>query len=182
VNSAHDQPGGGATQSFVGGVITWTGGGGAAEHEVSGDTVKFDSGQVNTVGLALNGNVQLAVNRNGTFTINGHVHNSGIDPISYVMVIMLVTAPGDAFQIRHDGHVDANVKPIPIGDPNDPISATGNLAGVTDHWNDIVASGRLLVTLTGQGEFEAAVTDLLAEAAKEAAAAGVQAIVTAIAA
>ena len=95
----HDQTGGGRTQRFQGGVITWTGTGGAAEHEVSGDTVKFDSGQVNVPGaLPLNGNVQLVVQRNGTFNFTTHAHDSGLGNISYAMAAVLVTSPGDAFQ------------------------------------------------------------------------------------
>src|ERR1035437_1952064 len=75
--SEHDQPGFGRTQRFQGGVITWTNtGGDAAEHEVSGDTVRFDSGQVN-IDVPLNGNVQLVVQRNGNFTFTTSAHDSG---------------------------------------------------------------------------------------------------------
>ena len=146
------------------------------------DQLHFDSGQVNS-NLALNGNAQLLLKRDGAFTLTGHVHGSGADPIDYGMVITLATAPGDAFQVHHEGNVPGNVIPNPIDpDPNDNFFGTGNLVGVTERWNDIVASGRILGTLTGVDKLESAVADLLAEAAKEAAAAGVKAIISAIAA
>jgi uncharacterized protein with LGFP repeats len=181
--SEHDQPGGGRTQRFQGGVITWTPGGGAAEHEVSGDTVKFDSGQVNS-DLPLNGSVQLVVNRNGNCDFTCSAHDSGLSNIDYSIAAVLVTSPGDAFQFAHSGHVEGTTAGIPFGTPqrNDHFFSSGHDAGVAAHFDDIVASGRLLVVLTGTDKLVGALNDLLAEAAKEAAAAGIKALVSVIAA
>lgn len=178
-----DQAGGGRTQKFQAGVITWTSTGGTAEHEVSGDTAKFDSGQVNS-DLPLNGNVQLVVQRNGTFTFTTSAHDSGFDNISYGIAAILVTAPGDAFQFEHSGHVEGTSAGLPFGTPqrNDHFFTSGQNPALTAKFDDIVSSGRLLVTLTGTDKLIGALNDLLAEAAKEAAEAGIKALVSVIAA
>lgn len=177
---AHAQTGGGATQRFQGGVITWTGAGGSAAHEVSGDTVKFDSGQVNS-DLPLNGNVQLVIQRNGSFSFTTHAHDSGFSNVSYGMVAVLVTSPGDAFQFQHTGHLEGTSGNL-FGSPqrNDDSFTPGQNPALTAKWDDIVASGRLLVTLTGTDKLVGAINDILAEGAKEAAAAGIKALVTVV--
>jgi uncharacterized protein with LGFP repeats len=183
VESAHAQAGGGATQRFQGGVITWTSTGGPAEHEVSGDTVKFDSGKVNS-NLPLNGSVQLVVQRSGNFTFTCNAHDAGFDNISYAMVAILVTAPGTAFQFVHNGHVEGTSAGLPLGTPqrDDHFFASDNNPGIVAHFDEIIASGRLLATLTGEDKLAGAIQDLLAEAAKEAAEAGIKALVEVIAA
>jgi LGFP repeat len=180
--SEADQPGGGKTQRFQGGVITWNNTGGAAEHEVSGDTVKFDSGQVNS-NLPLNGNVQLIVQRNGTFTFTGSAHDSGFDNISYGIGAVLITAPGDAFEFKHSGHVEGTSAGLPFGTPqrDDHFVITGQNPVLTAKFDDIVKSGRLVATLTGTDKLQGALQDLLVEAAKEAVQAGIQVGVAAIA-
>jgi plastocyanin len=163
-------------------VITWTNTGGAAEHEVSGDTVRFDSGQVNS-DLPLNGNVQLVVQRNGTFTFTTSAHDSGADNISYGIAAILVTAPGDAIEFVHSGHVEGTFAGLPFGTPqrNDRFFTVGQNPFLTTRFDDIIASGRLLVTLTGTDKLVGAINDLLAEAATAAAQGGIKALVAAIA-
>jgi uncharacterized protein with LGFP repeats len=102
--SEHEQKGGGRSQRFERGVITWTNTGGPAEHEVSGDVVKFDSGQVNS-DLAMNGHVQLVVKRDGSFSLTTHVHDSGFSNISYLLSAVLVTSAADGFSFQHSGHL-----------------------------------------------------------------------------
>jgi uncharacterized protein with LGFP repeats len=181
VEPEHDQAGGGRTQRFQAGVITWTGSGGAAEHEVSGDTVTFNSGPV-TSDLPLGANVQLVVQRNGTFTLSTHAHDSGFDNISYVISAILVTARGDAFTFEHVGHVEGTSAGLPFRTPqrNDDFLVTGQNAAITSKWEDIVASGRLMVRLTGSDKLVGAINELLAEAAAEAAKAGIKAVVALI--
>jgi uncharacterized protein with LGFP repeats len=180
VGSEHDQKGGGRTQRFERGVTTWTNTGGPAEHEVSGDVVKFDSGQVNS-DLAMNGNVQLVVKRDGSFSLTTHVHDSGFSNISYGLSVVLVTSAGDGFTFQHSGHIQGT-SGNPFGPQrNDDFFNTGQNPAIAAKWDNIVESGRLLVNLTGEDKLASALTDLLAEAAKQAAQAGVKALVAVIA-
>ena len=176
IESEHDQAGGGRTQRFQNGVITWTAGGGPAEHEVSGDSATFSSGPV-TSDLPLGGSVQLVVQRNGTFTFSSHAHDSGFDNIAYGFVAILVTAPGDAIQFAHNGHLEGTSGSL-LGSPQrtDNFFTTGRNDSITAHYDAIVSSGRLLVRLTGQDKLSGAITDLLAEAATDLAKAGISAV------
>lgn len=183
VEAEHDQAGGGRTQRFQGGVVTWTPGGGAAEHAVSGDTATFDSGPV-TSDLALGGNVKIVMQRDGTFTMSTHAHDSGFDNIAYAYAIVLATARGDAFTFAHAGHVEGTSAGLPFGTPqrNSDFFVTGHDPRITEKWDDIVASARLSCQLTGVDKLAGALNDLLAKAATAAAEAGIKAIVQLIAA
>ena len=175
VGSEHDVPGA-RVQQFQGGVMTWTASDGASAHAVSGDTVKFDSGQVNS-DLAQNGNVQLVIQRNGTCTFSTHVHDSGASDIDYAMVAILATSAGDRFSFAHKGKIHGI-----IGNRDDDLSTPGQDPALAAAFNDIVASGRLLPKLTGDDKLFGAIEDLLSDAAKQLAAAGIKALVTVIAA
>lgn len=183
IEAEHDQAGGGRTQRFQGGVITWTGGGGAAEHEVSGDTVTFESGAV-TSDLPLGGTVHVVMQRNGMFTFSTHAHDSGFANITYAYEVVVATARGDAFTFTHSGHVEGTGAGLPFGTPqrNSDLSTTGQNPEITAKWDDIVQSGRLLAKLTGQDVLTRALNDLLADAAKAAATAGAAAVIALIAA
>jgi hypothetical protein len=181
VEAEHDQAGGGRTQRFQRGVITWTGSGGAAEHEISSDTATFESGPV-TSDLPLGGYVHLVVQRNGTFTYSGHAHDSGFDNIEYVMLAVLVTATGTAFKLQHSGHVEGTAAGLPLGTPNrnDDFTDTGRNDQLTHEWDHIVESGKLLTYLSGVDKTQQGLSDLLESAAKAVAAAGIAALVTLI--
>jgi hypothetical protein len=181
IEAEHDQGGPGRSQSFQAGVITWNGSEGAAEHQVSGDTMVFDPGPV-TSDLPLGGFVHVVVQRNGTVTITTHAHDSGFDNIDYTFSIILFTARGDAFSYQQTGHVEGTTAGLPFGTPqrNSDFTQTGNNPAVTAKWDDLVASGRLIVKLSGQDKLVGALNDLLAQAAQAAAGAGIKALVSLI--
>jgi hypothetical protein len=177
MGSEHDLPGIRA-QNFQGGVMTWTGSDGASAHAVSGNTVTFDSGRLNVPDpVALSGNVQLVFQRDGNFVFTTHAHDSGASSIDYGVVALLVTSSGRAFKFVRTGSISgspfsgANDDPDPIKGQNPELAAA---------FDDIVASGRLLAQFTGTDKLLGAIEDLLADAAKQLAAAGVKALVTAI--
>jgi hypothetical protein len=174
VASARDQRGG-AIQHFQGGVITWTPSGGPVDH-VPGDTIQFDSGQVNVPGaLPLNGNIGLGIQRDGSFTFNTHVHDSGLGSIEYAMAATLVTSAGSVFEFVHQGTVDG------LGSNRlDDLSTANQNPALATAFEDILTSGRLRPALTGTDNLVKAIGDLVAEAGKELAAAGVKALVTVI--
>jgi LGFP repeat len=176
VLSPQDHPGG-AIQHFQGGVITWTPEGGPVE-QAPGDTIRFDSGQVNVPGsLPLNGNVGVVVQRNGAFTFDTHVHNSEKLPgsIDYAMVVILVTSAGNVFEFVHKGTVDGL-----FSDRQDDQSTSDQNPALAAAFDDILTTGRLQPTLTGKDNLVGAITDLIGEAVKELAAAGIKALVTVI--
>lgn len=154
---------------------------GRAEHEVTNDTVTFDSGPL-TSNLPLGGNAHIVMQRNGTFTFSTHAHDSGFDNISYSISAIVITAPGEAFQLVHSGHVEGTSAGLPFGTPNrnDDFFVTNSNPAITAKWDDIVASGRLVASLTGTDKLASAINDLLAEAAKAAAVADITALVSLI--
>lgn len=166
---------GGAIQRFQRGVITWTPGGGPVDR-VPGDSIQFDSGQVNVPGsLPLNGNVGLGIQRNGSFTFNTHVHDSGLGKIDYAMATTLVTAAGSIFPFSHTGTVDG------FGSNRaDDISTPGQNPDLAAAFDDILTSGRLNAVLTGKDLLVGAISDLVTEATKELAQEGIKALVTTI--
>lgn len=174
VSSAHDQKGG-AIQHFQGGVITWTPAGGPVDH-VPGDTIQFDSGQINVPGsLPLNGNVGLGVRKDGTFTFNTHVHDSGLGSIDYAMAATLVTSAGSVFEFVHKGTVHG------FGSGRgDDLSTTDQNPALATAFEDILTSGRLRAALTGEDKLVDAITGLVEDAAKDLAAQGLKALVTVI--
>ena len=174
IEAEHDQGGPGRTQRFQGGVITWNGSEGAAEHIVSGDTIVFDPGPV-TSDLPLGGFVHVVAQRNGTVTITTHAHDSGFDNIDYGFSIILFTARGDAFSYQHSGHVEGTSAGLPFGTPqrNSDFTQSGVNPAVAAKFDDLIASGRLLVKLSGKDKLSSAINDLLAQAATAAAVAGI---------
>jgi hypothetical protein len=183
VEPEHDQAGGGRTQGFQRGVITWTARDGAAVHAVSGDSVTFDSGPV-TSDLALGGAVHLVVQRNGNFTLSTHAHDSGFDNIDYGMSAVLVTATGNAFTFEHIGHVEGTSAGLPFGTPrrDDDFTVTGRNPAITGAWDSIVSSGRLLPHLSGKDKLAAGLNDLLAQAATALEGVAINAVVALVAA
>ncbi len=183
IEAEHDQIGGGRTQRFQNGVITWTGADGAAEHEVAGNSATFETGPL-TSDLPLGGQAHLVVRRDGTFTFSTHAHDSGFDNIEYALSALLVTKAGDGFLFERTGHVEGTSAGLPFGTPqrNDDPVTNGQNPAIVPAWDNIVASGRLLGVLSGKDKLQAGITDLLEEGAKQAAAAGIKALVTAIAA
>lgn len=181
VDAEHDVIGEpGRTQRFQCGVITWTAAAGAAEHEIFGDTAVFDPGPVYS-DLPLNGFVHLVVQRDGTVTLTTHAHDSGGENIDYAFSILLFTARGDAFSYQHTGHVEgATAQLIPFfRSPNrdSDFTQAGTNPAIAAKWEDIKSSGRLIVKLTGEGKLAGALDDLLEQAAKAAAQAGIAAAV-----
>ena len=178
IEAEHDQAGGGRTQRFQGGVITWTPAGGAAEHEVFGDTAVFDTGWV-TSDLPLGGFAHLVVNRSGNFTFSSHAHDSGFNNIDYGISAVLMTATGQAFTLQHAGGVEGTIAGLPFGTPrrDDNFSQSGNNPFISGAWNEIVASGRLTAGLTGADQEVGALTDLIKQAAQAAAVAGATAVI-----
>jgi uncharacterized protein with LGFP repeats len=181
IEAEHDQPVGGRNQRFQGGVITWTSAAGAAEHEVWGDSATFGTGPL-TSDLALGGVANLVVHRNGDFTFSSHAHDSGADNIDYAISAVLVTAPGEAFTFEHSGSVEGALAGLPFGTPNrnSDFSKSGNNPLVTQKWDDIVATGRFMASLTGRDRQAAALTGLLQQAAQQFVKIGITAVVALI--
>jgi hypothetical protein len=179
VEPEHDQNGGGRTQRFQRAVITWSGTAGTAEHEATNDSATFESGPI-TSNLPLGGRVQLVVQRDGQFTFSGFAHDSGFDNIDYGIVAVLMTAAGTAITFERAGHVEGTIAGLPFGTPRrqDNFTVPGSHPTIAAEWEDILESGRLLApTMTGQDKLVGALGDLLEEAAREAGAAAVKAIV-----
>ena len=149
---------------------------------VGGDTATFDSGPV-TSDLPLGGSVHLVMRRNGYFTVNTHVHDSGFSNIDYVLSAVLVTPSGIAFTFPHSGHVEGTSAGLPFGTPdrNDDFTGSGNDPMIAREFDGVFVGAKLLVRLDGKdkliGGIEGMLGDLLSQAAQAIGKAAVAAVV-----
>lgn len=177
----HDQVGGGRVQRFQNGAISWTPAGGAVQRLIGGDVLNFDTGYL-TSELPLGGSAHVMISRNGDFLFTTHAHDSGFDNIDYALATVLISPDGTAFTFEHSGHVEGTSAGLPFGTPtrDSDFSVTGNDHRLAALFDQIAESGSYSGKLSGVDKLQQAVTELLADAAKQLAAAGVKAVIALI--
>jgi hypothetical protein len=141
------------------------------------DVMTFDSGRLAS-DLPLGGSAHLVVQRNGSFTATGHMHDSGFDPIHYAWAAALVTPAGIAFTFEHQGHVEGTSSDL-LGTPdrNDDFTLTGSDPRITAEWNGIV-DAKFSAKIDGSDKLLGAVKEALGDALKQLGEAAVKAVVT----
>jgi hypothetical protein len=177
----HDQPGGGRVQRFQKGVISWTPDAGAVIRLIGGDSTNFDTGRLPS-DLPLGGSAQLLVHRSGDFLFTCHVHDSGFSNIEYGMATVLLSPTGVAFTFEHKGHVEGTSAGLPFGTPdrNDDFSVKGNDPRLAAEFDHLLEGGGFTGKLSGVDKLQQGITDLLEDAAKQLAAAGLKAVIALI--
>jgi hypothetical protein len=94
---------GGRRNRFQRGRIEWTGGGTAVDLP---DTLNFGGTVTTPPGTQLGGSVGLELRSDGSYTFQGHMHDSGPDPYEFRVRAFLRTPSGVAVSAQHSGHVD----------------------------------------------------------------------------
>jgi hypothetical protein len=122
------------------------------------------------------------INRNGDFLFTTHAHDSGFDNIDYGLVTVLISPDGTAFTFEHKGHVEGTSAGLPFGTPqrDSNFSVGGNDTRLAALFDQVVASGGFTGKLSGVDKLQQALTELLADAAKQLAAAGIKAVIALI--
>jgi hypothetical protein len=128
--------------------------------QVLPDTLHLDSGPV-TSDLPLGGSMHVLLRRNGSFTFQSHVHDSGFNNIDYGISAVMMSTTGVAFTFQHQGHVEGTIGGLPFGSPNrnDDFTQGGRNQSITDEW-DGLQGVPLVTTLTGQDTMVKALKDL----------------------
>lgn len=176
VGNEHDQIGHGRVQRFQGGVMSWTPEAGAVQRLIGGDATTFDTGYVPS-DLAMGGSMQLTVHRNGDYQLKLHTHDSGFSNIGYGFTAVLVGADGQPFTFSHDGHLEGTSGAFSHPKRNDDFIASGNDARLAGSYNQLVETGSFIGRLTGQDKLLRGLHDLVEDAAKSLAAAGLKAAI-----
>lgn len=66
--------------------------------------VEFHQQVLTPAGTALGGSVDLTLRSDGTYTFAGHMHDSGFDPYSFRLRVVVQTPAGLAITLQHNGH------------------------------------------------------------------------------
>jgi hypothetical protein len=138
---------------------------------MAGNTATFNPGYL-TSSLALGGTINVVFNENGDFTVTGHAHDSGGDPIDYVLSAVIMTQDGTAFTFQHSGTVHG-LDPGSRDDPWNP--PTANNASITKEWAAI-PNATIVASLRGkdelvaglEGELQSLIKQVLVEVAEDA--------------
>ncbi len=176
---------------FQGGTIFWTPATGA--YVVSGDTKtrKWDADVRFPGSTPLGGSIEFVADNTGAFTFSGHMHDSGLDPISFTIVVAIVTASGMAYGFGFSGKCGGTIAggsrdcdwlgtPTSIfKDQNSNVVPNPNPA-IAANWEQI-AQGKLTWRITAQDLTAQGISDFVTSAvedlAKQAVAAGTAALI-----
>lgn len=152
----------GRISNFQWGRIAWTSAGGAIDLP---DLREFNGTVTTPSGTALGGWVKVTVRANGTYTFEGHMHDSGFDPYSFRVRAVVRAGGGDntvALFAQHTGHTAGT---IGSGSRDDNWKEDGNNGYIRAHWPDI-RNGSMAVSKSYEdtgviGAAEAIAKDLL---------------------
>lgn len=141
----------------------------------------------------LGGWVDFVADNTGAFTFSGHMYDSGFDPISFTIAVAIITPTGMAYGFGFSGRC-AGHDPLSSGDENSNWMGTqtstwkdqnGNIVpnpnpAIAAHWSEIV-QGQMLWNITAQDLTAQGIVDFVTqqvlELAKQAAQAGVTALI-----
>jgi hypothetical protein len=103
---------------------------------------EFDTGPLTTE-KPLGGFIRLTIQRDGSYTSHGHVHNSGFDSLHYGASGVLLTPTLFALvNSATTGATEGTAAGIPLGHPNrdSEWTATGQSDHIRENWADALAS------------------------------------------
>jgi hypothetical protein len=107
--------------------------------------VNFHQEVLTPAGTALGGWVDLTIRSDGNYTFAGHMHDSGFDPYSFRVRVVVQTPAGVAIALQHTGHTGGTTG---SGGRDDDWSEDGSSSPraeefakvITGYWPEVVAS------------------------------------------
>lgn len=103
---------------------------------------------VTPAGTALGGSVKMTLRSNGTYSVDFHMHDSGIPDYDFAVRAIFTTPGGLVLVAQHSGHVEGTGSTIPFvhePDREDDSHEDGANPMLRSNWADI-KQGRLWVT------------------------------------
>jgi hypothetical protein len=139
------------------------------------DNISFRSG------VAVGGNFDLALTRQGDISFSGHFHDSGFDSYDMTLVVVFMTPDGLAYSITHQGRTHGTVEPGSRDDDwainrhNDLVAANWDSQFSKAAWRWSAHAGSLI-----EQELNNFITDLAKQLASELGKAAVAAVIALI--
>jgi uncharacterized protein with LGFP repeats len=144
---ATEQPvfGARAVSTFQYGQLLWSAASGSVGEEPA--TVQQSQQILTPTGTALGGTVSMVLKSNGDYSVQFHMHDSGIPGYDFDVSAIFTTPGGLVIAASHSGHVEGTDSTTLSHAPNrdDDNTVTGNNPAIRMHWAD-VGKGTLWAT------------------------------------
>ena len=134
-----DAPGGGRISQFQQGTIHWTSAGGAVVGALAGtasldydfNPITFDNG------VPVGGSSHLTIRQNGSYTFQGHFHDSGATEYNMALAWAVKDQREQVYTFQHVGHVSGTFE---SGSRDDNWVIDGQNDAIAQNWNNLLAS------------------------------------------
>jgi hypothetical protein len=125
----------GAYNLFQNGKILFSANPKVGAYAIHGDLTKTYNVNINfSDGTPVGGWATLTVNADGSYTLSGHLHNSGFASYDATVTFALVSPSGVAYTFTHVGHMAGTVEE---GSRDDDFTITGFSTDLANGWGDL---------------------------------------------